>query len=71
MAAGTRCGLGAEEAASRSWVAAVTQGRSDLFTFLGLSPMNFGSRAYYRHDGRGSLPTDLVMMLLIKTLIGV
>jgi hypothetical protein len=40
-------------------------------SLLGLSPVNLSSRASYRHDSRGSLPMDLVVMPLIKALRGV
>jgi hypothetical protein len=35
---------------------------------LRLSPMNLGSRAFYRHGDMGLLPTDLVVTLPFKTL---
>jgi hypothetical protein len=37
---------------------------------LRLSPVNLGSRASYRHDGRDPLPTDLVVMPPFKALTG-
>jgi hypothetical protein len=37
---------------------------------LGLSTVNLGSRASYRHDGRGPLPMDLVVTPLFKALTG-
>jgi hypothetical protein len=37
---------------------------------LRLSAMNLGSRASYRHDDRGPLPTDLMATLPFKTLTG-
>jgi hypothetical protein len=40
-------------------------------SLLGLSPVNLGSRASYRHDGRDPLPTDLVVTPSIKALRGV
>jgi hypothetical protein len=37
---------------------------------LGLSTVNLGSRASYRHDGRGPLPTNLVLTPPFKALTG-
>jgi hypothetical protein len=37
---------------------------------LGLNQVNLDSRASYRYDGKGPLPTDLVVTLLFKALTG-
>jgi hypothetical protein len=37
---------------------------------LGFSPVNLGSRASYRHDGRGPLSTDPVVTPPFKALTG-
>jgi hypothetical protein len=39
-------------------------------SLLGLIPVNLGSRASYRHDGRGPLPTNPVVTPPFKALTG-
>jgi hypothetical protein len=45
--------------------------KSNMLTLLGLSTVNLGLCASYRHSSRGSLPMDLVVKPLIKALRGV
>jgi hypothetical protein len=58
--------------ARKEWAShrCVAQGIGPVI-LLGLSLVNLGSRASYRHGGRGPLPTDLVVTPLIKVLRGV
>jgi hypothetical protein len=57
--------------ARREWAShrCVPQGKQSRSS-LRLSSMNLGSRASYRHDGRGSLPTDPVVTPPFKALTG-
>jgi hypothetical protein len=59
-------------AARKEWAShrCVPQGIRPV-SLLGLSPVNLSSCASYRHDGRGSLPMDLVVTPLIKAIRGV
>jgi hypothetical protein len=45
-------------------------GETVSFVSLRLSPVNLGSRASYRHGGRGALPTDPVVTPSFKALTG-
>jgi hypothetical protein len=57
--------------ARREWAShhCVPRGNGPIH-LLGLSMMNLDSCAFYRHDGRDPLPTDLVVTPPFKTLTG-
>jgi hypothetical protein len=57
--------------ARKEWAShhCVPQGNGPV-RLLGLSTMNLGSRASYRHGGRDPLPTDLVVTPPFKALTG-
>jgi hypothetical protein len=67
----SRGGGGEAVAALKEWAShrCVPQGNGPV-CLLGLSPVNLGSHASYRHGGRGPLPTDLVVTPPIKALMG-
>jgi hypothetical protein len=57
-------------AAARQWGFPMLYAFRNQSHFLIGQPMNLGSRAYYMHDSRSPLPTDLVATPLIKALGG-